>query len=288
MNTPPAASGSAPTSTSTSTSTSTWAAGDYPAMARRLVPASARAVLAAAPGPGTTVLDVGCGTGNAALAAALTGATVTAADPTPRLLAIAARRARSADLPIAFQDADTDHLTGTYDRVLTVFGAMYAPDATRAAAALTRCCAPGGQIVTAAWTPDGFMAAANRVMGAYLPPPPAGARPPTRWGDEAFLRGLFPGHEVAVTTEHVRFAFGSPLAAAEFWVRTAGHLQAERDRLRAAGAWQALHHDLAALFAEWNRDAGAGEDSGVHVDSAYLLGVIRPAPGTARALWSGV
>ncbi|MEV7523481.1 methyltransferase domain-containing protein [Streptomyces sp. NPDC091371] len=266
----------------TSSATSTWAAGDYPAMARRLAPAAERAVAAAEPGPGTTVLDVGCGTGNAALAAALTGAAVTAADPTPQLLAIAARRAREADLPIAFQTADADHLTGTYDRVLTVFGAMYAPDAARAADALARCCAPGGRIVTAAWTPDGFMAAANRAMGAYLPPPPAGAQPPTRWGDEAFLRGLFPGHAVTTTTERVRFTFDSPLAAAEFWVRTAGHVQAERARLQAEGAWPALHHDLAAVFTEWNRAAGPGTDPDVRVDAAYLLAVVRPVPDAVR------
>lgn len=263
---------------STSPTTSTWAAGDYPAMARRLVPAAERAVAVAASGPGTTVLDVGCGTGNAALAAARSGATVTAADPTPQLLAIAERRARAANLPMAFQGADTDHLNGRYDRVLTVFGAMYAPDHAQAAAALTRCCAPGGRIVSAAWTPDGLMAAANRVMGAYLPPPPAGGAPPVRWGDEAYLRALFAGHNVAVTTEHIRFAFESPLAAAEFWVRTAGHVQTERDRLRAVdGAWLALHHDLAAVFADWNVAGGAG--AGVRVESAYLLAVIRPAPG---------
>ncbi|MFI6582856.1 class I SAM-dependent methyltransferase [Embleya sp. NPDC050493] len=261
---------------SISSTTSTWAAGDYPAMARRLVPAAERAVAAAVPGPGTTVLDVGCGTGNAALAAARTGAEVTAADPTPRLLATAERRARDEGLPMAFQHADTDRVTGTYDRVLTVFGAMYAPDHAAAAAALVRHCAPGGRIVSAAWTPDGLMAAANRAIGAYLPPPPVTAQPPVRWGDEAYVRGLFAGHDVEATVEHVGFAFESPLDAADFWVRTAGHVQAERDRLEADGAWLALHHDLAAVFTEWNRAEGSG--GAVHVESAYLLAVIRPVP----------
>ncbi|KUJ65612.1 hypothetical protein ACZ90_45770 [Streptomyces albus subsp. albus] len=260
---------------STSSATSTWAAGDYPAMAGRLVPAAERAVAAAEPGPGTTVLDVGCGTGNAALAAARAGAVVTAADPTPQLLAIAARRSRAEGTAIAFQSADAAHVTGIYDRVLTVFGAMYAPDHAQTAAALIRRCAPGGRIVSTAWTPDGLMAATHRAMGAYLSPPPATGQPPVRWGDTAHVRALFAGHEVATATEQVRFTFESPLAAAEFWVRTAGHVQAERERLEADGAWLALHHDLAAVFSEWNQAGGTGPE--VRVESAYLLAVVRLA-----------
>lgn len=257
--------------TSPSNATSTWAAGDYPAMAVHLRPGADRIVVAAALGPGTTVLDVGTGTGNAALAAARAGAAVTAVDPTPELLAIARRRAGEEGLAVAFEEGDTDCLPGTYDRVLSAFGAMYAPDHERAAAALVRACAPGGRIVSAAWTPDGLMAAANRAAGPYLPPPPPGGQPPVRWGDAAYVRALFTGHGVSVTTERVPFAFASPDAAAAFWVRTAGHLQAERCRLLADGSWPALHHDLAAVFAEHT-----AADGTVRADSAYLLTVVRP------------
>ncbi|MET9886476.1 hypothetical protein ABZZ20_25730 [Streptomyces sp. NPDC006430] len=107
-----------------------------------------------------------------------------------------------------------------------------------------------------------------------MPPPPAGGQPPTLWGDEAHVRRLFAEHEVSVSTEQVGFTFPTPLAAAEFWVRTAGHLQAEHDRLEADGAWLAQHQDLAAVFTEWNRNNEAGTD--VRVESAYLLAVIQP------------
>ncbi|MGK5642294.1 class I SAM-dependent methyltransferase [Streptomyces sp. URMC 126] len=259
---------------------STWAAGDYPAMAGRLVPAAERAVAVAAiaaPAPRTTVLDVGCGTGNAALAAARAGAAVTAVDPTPELLAVAARRARAENLTVTFRQTDADHLTGRYDRVLTVFGAMYAPDHTRTAEALLRCCAPGGRIVSAAWTPDGLMAALNRAAARYLPPPPQGGRPPVLWGDEAHVRGLFAGHDVTVAAKHVPFVFPSPREAAAFWVRTAGHVQLERPRLQADGSWEALHDDLAAVFGTWNRNGTGGRDAEVRVEAAYLLAVIVPA-----------
>ncbi|ORT55456.1 hypothetical protein [Streptomyces sp. CB03238] len=128
-------------------------------------------------------------------------------------------------------------------------------------------------MVSAAWTPDGFMSAANRAVGRYLPPPPPGVRPPTRWGDEAFVYEQFAAAgpaEVTATVEHVRLDFASPVEAAAFWVRAAGHVQVER-RLEASGAWEALHDDVAAVFAEWNREPGPA----VRVESAYLSAVVR-------------
>ncbi|MFE9425550.1 class I SAM-dependent methyltransferase [Kitasatospora sp. NPDC006697] len=249
-------------------SASTWAAGDYPAMARRLVPVAERVVRAARIAPGTTVLDVGTGTGNAALAAARRGALVTAADPTPELLTPARQRARAEELTISWQQADAASLTGAFDRVLTVFGAMYAPDHAAAASALLRCCRPGGRIVSAAWTPDGFTSAVNRAMAGYLPPPPAGGQPPARWGSPEYMGALFAGAEVTTSLEVVRLDFPSAAEGAAFWIRTAGHLQAERARLTAAGRWEELHQELAAVFTEWNR---AGGGAGVAVDAAYLL-----------------
>ncbi|HSA53526.1 MAG TPA: class I SAM-dependent methyltransferase [Yinghuangia sp.] len=259
------------------TAESTWALGDYPEMARRLRPAADTAVATAALEPGTTLLDVGCGTGNAALAAARLGATVTGADPTARLLSLAAERARGERLPITWLHADTTGLTGAFDRVVSVFGAMYAPDHRQAADAMLRCCTPGGRIVSAAWTPDGFMAAANRVLAAYLPPPPPGARPPSEWGELAYLQDLFAPHHITATTRGVPFHFPSALEAAEFWTRTAGHLQAERPRIEAQGTWTALHHDLAALFTEHNQASSEPDDTTVLITSEYLLATITPA-----------
>jgi SAM-dependent methyltransferase len=257
------------------TTGSTWAAGDYPAMARLLRPAADQVVAIAAPGPGTSLLDIGCGTGNAALAAARLGAVVTGADPTPELLSVAAGRARDEGLEITWQQADTLGLTGEYDRVVSVFGAMYAPDARQAADAMLRRCAPGGRIVSAAWTPDGFMAETNRVIGAYLPPALPGARPPTGWGDPAHLAALFAPHQVTTSAHSVRFRFASPIEAAEFWIRTAGHVQAERHRIEARGDWTALHHDLAALFSE--RNPTPAHEPGVHVAADYLVAVVTPS-----------
>src|SRR4051812_21515695 len=124
-----------------------WAAGDYAAVAATIVDVSDRAVGAAGVEPGQAVLDVATGTGNAALAAAALGARVTGLDLTPDLLEIARRRAQAESLEIAFDQGDAQSLPyedATFDAVVSVFGAMFAPDHARTAAELLRVCRPGG------------------------------------------------------------------------------------------------------------------------------------------------
>jgi SAM-dependent methyltransferase len=242
-------------------------------MAEQLLDAAATAVDAADIHPGHAVLDVGTGTGNAALLAARAGI-VTGVDPTPQLLAIAARRAREQNLSVAWRPGTAERIEypdDTFDRVLSVFGAMYAPDPAAAADELIRCCRPGGRIVCTAWTPDSFMAATNRAVAPYLPPPAPGGTPPTRWGDAEFVQGLFTSRGATVTTTVATVQFGFPTldAAAEFWTRTAGHLQAERPRLQADGAWDSLIANLKTVFA----DANADRTGRVQVSSTYLLTV---------------
>jgi SAM-dependent methyltransferase len=268
---------------------STWALGDYPAMAERLLEAAAAAVGVAGIRSGHMVLDVGTGTGNAALLAAGAGGVVTGVDPTPQLLALAEDRARQESLAIAWQHGSAEQLPAAdhgFDCVLSVFGAMYSADPAAAANELVRCCRPGGRIVLTAWSPNGFMTAANRTLAPYLPPPPPDGVPPARWGDPGFLRHLFPAedHQVITTRESVRFQFPTPQTAAEFWIRTAGHLQAERADLHSRGAWEQLLADLEHCFAEANTD----RTGRVVVESAYLLTVVIPhrqaAPGVSTPI----
>jgi SAM-dependent methyltransferase len=251
---------------------STWALGDYPAMAQRLLDAAGAAVNAADVRPGHTVLDVGTGTGNAAVLAARAGGVVTGVDPTPELLAVAAHRARQENLTIVWQQGAAERIDAanhTFDRVLSVFGAMYSPNPAAAANELVRCCRPGGCIVVTAWTPDSLMAATNRAVAPYLPPPPPGGTPPTKWGDADFIHGLFTSEDATVTTTTatVRFDFPSLHAAADFWTRTAGHLQAEKPRLDSHGTWEGMLADLKGCFA----DASTDRTGRIAVDSTYLL-----------------
>ena len=121
-----------------------WAAGDYSAIAPHLVSAAEEVVRRAAPGPGEDVLDVACGTGNAAVRAARAGTRVTGLDLAPKLLAIA--RAQAPDITWVEGDAqDLPFADASFDVVLSVFGCMFAPDHQRTAREILRVLRPGGR-----------------------------------------------------------------------------------------------------------------------------------------------
>jgi SAM-dependent methyltransferase len=126
----------------------TWSAGDYAAVATHIEPVGERAVRHAGVRAGETVLDVACGTGNARLPAARTGARVTGLDLTPELLARARQRAAEAGLDIDFVEGDAEALPfpdAGFDVVLSTFGVIFAPHPEQAARELLRVLRPGVQ-----------------------------------------------------------------------------------------------------------------------------------------------
>jgi SAM-dependent methyltransferase len=175
-----------------------WASGDFGVVATLIHIVAERLADSADLVAGSRVLDVAGGTGNAAIAAARCGCDVTCTDYVPALLERGRERARAERLDITFEAADAEALPygdGEYDAVLSVFGAMFAPDQAPAAAELVRVCRPGGTIGLASWTPDGFLGELFRATAAHVPPP-AGVASPLRWGTEAGATELL-GHEVA-------------------------------------------------------------------------------------------
>lgn len=251
----------------------TWGIGDYPRMARRLEPAAAALVELAAVGPADTVLDLACGSGNAALLAAARGASVLGVDLEPRLLEVAAERARRAAAEVDWRRADIGDLElgeRRFSAVLSAFGAMYAPDHEATAKLLAAACETGGRVALAAWTPGSLMPAMGAVLAPYLPPPPPSGSPPSRWGDAAAVGALLDGRGldlVEFRERTVELRFGDRPEAVDFLIDTAGNLLAERDRIVAEGRWQALEGDLMTLVAE--RDEGGAD--GVLLPCDYLL-----------------
>ena len=246
----------------TSDAATTWGAGDYPLIAERLEPAARAVVERGHVTARDRVLDVACGTGNAALIAAAAGAAVVGVDFEPRLLEIARTRARTAGLDVEWVCADLQSWVpeAGFSVVLSAFGVMYAPDHDAAAAALARCCAPGAGLVLAAWTPNGFMPAMGAALAPYLPPPPPGATPPSRWGDAASVSELLEEHRIATrqtTTESLSLCFDDRSEAVDFLIRTAGHVLSEQPRLEREGRWQQLRDDLEQLVAARDRAPGS-------------------------------
>jgi SAM-dependent methyltransferase len=235
-----------------------WAAGDYPAIAQRqLWPVGERVVRRAGVAPGDDVLDVACGTGNAALRAAAAGGRVTGVDLTPELLEAGRALAREADLDVEWIEGDAEALpvaNASFDVVLSVFGCMFAPRHRVAAQELARAMRPGGRLGVTAWTPDGAMGTFFRTLAGYLPAPAPGvAQPPLAWGDEDHVRELFAGTgvELAFTRETLEPPhFDSLDQEIEYATSKFGPLILARRMLEPQGRWPELLGDLRRLLAD--------------------------------------
>ena len=164
-----------------------WGTGHYEETAAQLQRAAEAVIAAARVRVGERVLDVGCGTGNAALLAAQAGAHVIGVDPAARLLDVARDRAVAEQLAVTFLPGDAAAIPvddASADAVVSVFAVIFAPDPEAAAAEMARVLAPGGRIVLSAWWPDGAMIRMNskaagaiaQAMGEILRWPVGGTR----------------------------------------------------------------------------------------------------------------
>lgn len=171
-----------------------WASGDYPTLASDLIwELGPRLVDAVGVRPGERVLDVAAGSGNAAIPAALRGATVVASDLAPELFDVGRRKATEAGAELEWREADAERLPfrdAEFDAVVSCVGVMFAPHHRAAADELVRVTKPGERIGTLSWTPGGFIGRMFAVMKPFNAPPPAGAQPPPLWGDEEHVRDL--------------------------------------------------------------------------------------------------
>ncbi len=146
---------------------------------------AARLVAFARPSAGQRVLDVGCGTGVVALAAARTGARVTGLDLTAQLVAHARENAAIAGVDVEWHEGDAEAMPfgdGTFDVVLSQFGHMFAPRPEVVVKEMLRVLKPGGTIAFSTWPPELFTGRMFALLGSYLPPPAVGAAPPPLWG----------------------------------------------------------------------------------------------------------
>jgi SAM-dependent methyltransferase len=171
-------------------------------------------------GSGLRVLDASSGTGAVTIPAARTGATVTGLDPARDRLRISAARARRERLPVSLRRGSVDALPfadGSFDVVLSMFGAMFAPDPRRVVSELARVTRPGGQVVLANWTRSSFVGRMLALQVAAVPPA-AGAPSPLLWGEERAVRERFDADrwDVVTSVRTARFHFpDDPPAVAE-------------------------------------------------------------------------
>ena len=245
-----------------------WDAGDYGRVARDLEP-SAEEFLANIPiEAGSDVLDLACSSGQVALPAARAGARVTGVDIAPSSLEQARQRADAEGFKIQFDEGDAEGLAyadGSFDLVISLIGAMFAPRPESVAAEMVRVCRPGGRIVMGNWTPAGFIGEMLKTVGQHVPPPP-GMPSPLLWGDTATVTDrLSDAVSDLQLTERIypfRYPF-SPSAVVDYYFEFYGPTQKAYASLDDDGK-SALHAALTELWSAHNQaddgttDVGAG------------------------------
>jgi SAM-dependent methyltransferase len=241
-----------------------WAAGDYDAMMRQegLYEVGTRIVRRVGVGTGEDVLDVACGTGNAAIPAARAGASVTGLDLTPEMLEAARGRGKAAGVAIEWVEGDAEDLPfddQRFDVVLSTFGCMFAPRHEVVADEVARVLRPGGRVGICAWTPEGSIGDFFRAVGNYLPHQPEFVRPPLMWGDEEYVRELFEGTGIALEFgwEVSDIHHDSVADAVDCYATKFGPVVKARALLDADGRWTALRDDMIKLFERHNTSGGA-------------------------------
>jgi len=227
-----------------------WASGDYAKLAAELVsPLGPVLVQATAIAAGDRVLDVAAGTGNAAIPAAETGASVIASDLCPELLEQGSRLAAERGVELEWREANAHELPfgdDEFDVVMSCIGVMFAPFHRLAADELVRVCKPGGRIGLISWTPEGHIGQLWAAMKPYAPAPPPGAQPPPLWGQEEHVRALLGDRVTDVVTERRMLAVDHFADGAEFrdyfknlygpTIAVYGNIEGDPDRVAALDA----------------------------------------------------
>lgn len=237
----------------------TWASGDFSVIGTTLQIVGESLCEAVDLEAGARVLDVACGSGNAALAAARRWCKVTGLDYVPELLRRAAERARAERLELELVEGDAERLPfadAQFDVALSTYGIMFAPDQGQAAREIVRVVKPGGKIGLANWTPDGFIGQLLKTVGKHVPPP-AGVASPIYWGNEARLEELFRGTRVLrVTRKEFVLRYESTLHFIDIFQRFYGPTHQAFAKLDPEGRAR-LSADIVDLSAQFNRRASS-------------------------------
>jgi SAM-dependent methyltransferase len=250
----------------------TWSAGDYDAIVDYIWSVGGDLVGRVGVNLGDEVLDVACGTGNAAIPAAQAGGKVTGLDLTPALFDAGRRRAAKAGVELEWVEGDAQALPfddASFDVVLSTFGCMFAPDHERAAAEIARVLKPGGRFGIAAWDPEGNIGKFFASMAPFAPEPPPGFQPPPLWGTRDHVSGLFDGTGVLLRFEDaaVDFQFDSVDAAAEEYWENFGPVVMLRQALEPEGRGEELRAALRKVF----EDSDESEGDGIAYPGEYLI-----------------
>jgi ubiquinone/menaquinone biosynthesis C-methylase UbiE len=251
-----------------------WEAGEYSALTPYIADVGELVAARAGIEPGMNVLDVACGSGNAARPAARAGGRVTGLDLAPKLLEAGRAKADAEGLQIEWREGDAENLpfeNGSFDRVLSTFGHMFAPRHQRTAGEMARVCRRGGAIVTATWLPEGSVGQIFKAAASYLPPMPDYASPPILWGTEEHVRQLFAEVAAGFAFErHVNFIeWESVENWADFFMARFGPMITARAML--GDRFDELRQHVVDIWKTVNQSSNGR----MRLPQEYLLSVVR-------------
>ena len=261
-----------------------WEKGDFTRLAACMRDSGAALIDGIGIGPDMKVLDLGCGDGTTAIPAAQKGADVLGVDIASNLVAAGNARAAEMGLPnIRFQEGDASALTGlednSFDRVVSIFGAMFAPRPYDVAAEMVRVTRPGGRIIMGNWIPGDptLIAQVLKVSASYTPPPPEGFVSPVLWGKEDEVRARFiaagiADAQISATREFYTFRFdGTPKAFVDLFRTYYGPTMNAFEAAEKDGRANALYGELVELF---ERENVSASPETTEIPAAFLKVVV--------------
>ena len=261
-----------------------WEKGDFTKIAEAMRDSGEELVESLGLRPGMEVLDLGCGDGTTAVPAAQRGAKVLGVDIAENLVAAGNARAAAAGLEnLRFQEGDASDLRDladeSFDLVVSIFGAMFAPRPFDVAREMVRVTRSGGRIVMGSWIPGDptLIAQVLKISGAYTPPPPEGFISPVTWGVEDNVRERFGAAGVPpenIACERATYVFRHPRAPSELLRTFKRYYGPTMNAFEAAsndGRAEQLEMELTRLFEERNR-AGAER---TEIPASFLKATVR-------------
>jgi SAM-dependent methyltransferase len=251
-----------------------WEKGDFTRIAAAMRESGEALVATLEITPGLDVLELGCGDGTTAVPEAQLGANVLGVDIASNLVAAGNERARALGLTnLRFQEGDASDLNelddDSFDLVVSIFGAMFAPRPGDVAKEMVRVTRPGGRIVMGNWIPGDPTVVAQilRISAAYSPPPPEGFVSPMTWGIEAdvierFVAAGVPADQISF--ERDTYVFNYPGTPSEYLAEFKAYYGPTMNAYAAAaanGKETELNAELDALFNEQNTSNDEGSTS---------------------------
>jgi ubiquinone/menaquinone biosynthesis C-methylase UbiE len=256
-----------------------WEKGDFTQIAESMRESGAALVKKIGIESGKKVLDLGCGDGTTAIPSAELGADVLGVDIAANLVAAGNDRAAERGLTnIKFQEGDASDLEGiadnTFDVVVSIFGAMFAPRPFDVAKEMVRVAKPGGKVVMGNWIPNDptLVAQILKISSAYTPPPPEGFISPMTWGVESsvierFVAAGVPEDQITFERDTFRFdALKSPAEYVADFKNFYGPTMNAFDAAEANGKATELQNELEQLFESKNE----GENGTTSIPATYL------------------